>query len=84
MVGGGVGGGVFFFLQEEDGIRGLVRSRGLEDVYKRQVYEQITAMTWHAPVQLFDFVDNMADIMLASDFVTVSYTHLTLPTSDLV
>ena len=34
--GGGVGGGVFFFFQAEDGIRYLVRSRGLGDVYKRQ------------------------------------------------
>ena len=39
VVGGGVvggGGGVFFF-QAEDGIRDLVRSRGLGDVYKRQL-----------------------------------------------
>ena len=28
---------VLFFLQAEDGIRDLVRSRGLGDVYKRQV-----------------------------------------------
>ena len=37
--GGGWGGGVggFFFFQAEDGIRDLVRSRGLGDVYKRQV-----------------------------------------------
>ena len=28
--------GVFFFFQAEDGIRDLVRSRGLGDVYKRQ------------------------------------------------
>ena len=34
-VGGGGGGGCFFF-QAEDGIRDLVRSRGLGDVYKRQ------------------------------------------------
>ena len=27
---------LFFFLQAEDGIRDLVRSRGLGDVYKRQ------------------------------------------------
>ena len=27
----------FFFCQAEDGIRDLVRSRGLGDVYKRQV-----------------------------------------------
>ena len=29
-------GAVFFFFQAEDGIRDLVRSRGLGDVYKRQ------------------------------------------------
>ena len=27
----------YFFLQAEDGIRDLVRSRGLGDVYKRQI-----------------------------------------------
>ena len=27
---------IFFFFQAEDGIRNLVRSRGLGDVYKRQ------------------------------------------------
>ena len=30
---------LFFFFQAEDGIRDLVRSRGLGDVYKRQVVE---------------------------------------------
>ena len=29
---------VVFFFQAEDGIRDLVRSRGLGDVYKRQVH----------------------------------------------
>ena len=29
---------VFFFFQAEDGIRDLVRSRGLGDVYKRQLH----------------------------------------------
>ena len=29
-----------FFFQAEDGIRDLVRSRGLGDVYKRQVNEE--------------------------------------------
>ena len=29
---------VVFFFQAEDGIRDLVRSRGLGDVYKRQTY----------------------------------------------
>ena len=31
-----VGCDLFFFFQAEDGIRDLVRSRGLGDVYKRQ------------------------------------------------
>ena len=31
--------GVLFFFQAEDGIRDLVRSRGLGDVYKRQTME---------------------------------------------
>ena len=30
-----------FFFQAEDGIRDLVRSRGLGDVYKRQLEEQV-------------------------------------------
>ena len=34
--GGGGGGGGGLFFQAEDGIRDLVRSRGLGDVYKRQ------------------------------------------------
>ena len=30
---------LFFFFQAEDGIRDLVRSRGLGDVYKRQLLQ---------------------------------------------
>ena len=32
---------VVFFLQAEDGIRDLVRSRGLGDVYKRQLWYDV-------------------------------------------
>ena len=32
-----------FFFQAEDGIRDLVRSRGLGDVYKRQLHEAVRA-----------------------------------------
>ena len=32
-------GVLFFFFQAEDGIRDLVRSRGLGDVYKRQALD---------------------------------------------
>ena len=33
--------GYVFFFQAEDGIRDLVRSRGLGDVYKRQIITRI-------------------------------------------
>ena len=37
----------FLFFQAEDGIRDLVRSRGLGDVYKRQDYDGLSqAATW--------------------------------------
>eukprot|EP00656_Telonema_subtile_P012465 TRINITY_DN16276_c0_g1_i1.p2 TRINITY_DN16276_c0_g1~~TRINITY_DN16276_c0_g1_i1.p2 ORF type:complete len:121 (+),score=21.22 TRINITY_DN16276_c0_g1_i1:65-427(+) len=32
---------IFFFFQAEDGIRDLVRSRGLGDVYKRQYQRRV-------------------------------------------
>ena len=73
-----------FFFQAEDGIRGLVRSRGLGDVYKRQGVER------EKPI---DFAllacDEITGLIIAATLVrpsmdTVSYTHLTLPTSDLV
>ena len=37
---------LFFFFQAEDGIRDLVRSRGLGDVYKRQVHSESGRMTF--------------------------------------
>ena len=36
---------VVFFFQAEDGIRDLVRSRGLGDVYKRQPFFRIFALS---------------------------------------
>ena len=74
----------FFFFQAEDGIRDLVRSRGLGDVYKRQILsadfarlgEEVRAVeAAGADLIHFDVMDN---------HYAVSYTHLTLPTSDLV
>ena len=40
--------GIFFF-QAEDGIRDLVRSRGLGDVYKRQLLPWFTAQPSRLP-----------------------------------
>ena len=41
----------FFFFQAEDGIRDLVRSRGLGDVYKRQL------LLGEQPGDVIDLVD---------------------------
>ena len=38
----------FFFFQAEDGIRDLVRSRGLGDVYKRQGSSTAFSFAWRA------------------------------------
>ena len=39
----------YFFFQAEDGIRDLVRSRGLGDVYKRQVDVRLWLCLKHTP-----------------------------------
>ena len=73
-----------FVFQAEDGIRALVRSRGLGDVYKRQVIglpppgkRARGADDLQAAVVVFQ-------LKSARGCRPVSYTHLTLPTSDLV
>ena len=51
----GIGLVEYFFFQAEDGIRDLVRSRGLGDVYKRQTGDGIVAATkLGAAVDLMD------------------------------
>ena len=70
----------FFFFQAEDGIRDLVRSRGLGDVYKRQrlTPEDITAFKPALRVAL----KAGRKVLVTADHghSPVSYTHLTLPT----
>ena len=39
---------MFVFFQAEDGIRDLVRSRGLGDVYKRQKFNQIPSAIYYS------------------------------------
>ena len=41
---------VVFFFQAEDGIRDLVRSRGLGDVYKRQLKGDVAEVTSALPL----------------------------------
>ena len=73
-----------FFFQAEDGIRDLVRSRGLGDVYKRQddSFPSVILAVFAITLQKLRSILSGRTIMRIS--VSVSYTHLTLPTSDLV
>ena len=72
------------FFQAEDGIRDLVRSRGLGDVYKRQDYFRLLfSYEWElkkSPAGAWQW----EPINIKEEDKPVSYTHLTLPTSDLV
>ena len=73
-----------FFFQAEDGIRDLVRSRGLGDVYKRQGLHDAAERIGRAGQP--DREPDASGIGLSAPSCqkAVSYTHLTLPTSDLV
>ena len=75
---------VFCFFQAEDGIRDLVRSRGLGDVYKRQPLQQEILRSAWAPPGPSQARRVGQEGKEAPKGVSVSYTHLTLPTSDLV
>ena len=76
---------LLFFFQAEDGIRDLVRSRGLGDVYKRQGPFIVPKQFVKDPQKLaLTFTLNGKVMQDSNTDRTVSYTHLTLPTSDLV
>ena len=47
---------IFFFFQAEDGIRDLVRSRGLGDVYKRQASEETGNITDRYVAPQFEYL----------------------------
>ena len=57
---------VCFFFQAEDGIRVLVRSRGLGDVYKRQLLGQMT----HMMVELYNDRPQVQGLWLVIGLVT--------------
>mgnify|MGYP003381560746 CR=1 FL=1 len=73
-----------FVFQAEDGIRDLVRSRGLGDVYKRQTHGSAIRQPISSMPGVFQLSIDQLPAEAAEIVKPVSYTHLTLPTSDLV
>ena len=73
-----------FFFQAEDGIRDLVRSRGLGDVYKRQIPYRLNGKNHYRAAPRAPAHERKDRILPQRQRTSVSYTHLTLPTSDLV
>ena len=73
-----------FFFQAEDGIRDLVRSRGLGDVYKRQGHDRLIGVLARPQCGHHRLLHGVKLMVTGDDLDPVSYTHLTLPTSDLV
>ena len=73
-----------FFFQAEDGIRDLVRSRGLGDVYKRQEHGLQHVENVSGPEDRQARIEKILFTNAIGRTIPVSYTHLTLPTSDLV
>ena len=68
---------MFFFFQAEDGIRDLVRSRGLGDVYKRQVLA-----VWRGQPQQAKFRSGDRFGKLYGDIFTTDLSGCLLYTSD--
>mgnify|MGYP003381587589 CR=1 FL=1 len=72
------------FIQAEDGIRDLVRSRGLGDVYKRQLQPAARTRIPRDARRNSGARERSKCVVDEAMSFSVSYTHLTLPTSDLV
>ena len=66
-------------FQAEDGIRELVRSRGLGDVYKRQLLVGVDD-TDPVGIGVAGGYIEVGPLARPGTDVAVSYTHLTLPT----
>ena len=69
-------GVVFFFFQAEDGIRDLVRSRGLGDVYKRQQQAAVQVAAQIALLQHLDAVLRELDALVADILRRLSLIHI--------
>ena len=66
---------LFFFFQAEDGIRDLVRSRGLGDVYKRQALAMLTGVMCIYVVLVLLFKDFVQPVTILAALV-LSLIHI--------
>ena len=64
-----------FFFQAEDGIRDLVRSRGLGDVYKRQGQNLFTLTKYSGLDPEVNYRGN-DNAVIGTDFFTLSLIHI--------
>ena len=65
----------FFFFQAEDGIRDLVRSRGLGDVYKRQAWTHAGSPRFQGdPVDIHRWWNHFGDPQLNQAIDCLLYT----------
>ena len=65
-----------FFFQAEDGIRDLVRSRGLGDVYKRQAHTRPTMIGMDRERGHVGLVDHEPDTPVGHDVLVLSLIHI--------
>ena len=65
-----------FFFQAEDGIRDLVRSRGLGDVYKRQALTDVQSAVSRINTFPQDMERPVVSQIVNSDLVCLSLIHI--------
>ena len=66
----------FFFFQAEDGIRDLVRSRGLGDVYKRQSTTLLSDFDGNGTMDLVAGTGTALTVLLGNGDGSLSLIHI--------
>ena len=67
---------LFFFFQAEDGIRDLVRSRGLGDVYKRQASYGVIGIEPYVSLPILPSIPLSAHIGVLAGIPLLSLIHI--------
>ena len=66
----------FLCFQAEDGIRDLVRSRGLGDVYKRQVLDMLDKLARNEPEKYQTFWKEFGSVIKEGPAEDLSLIHI--------